>query len=424
MTASYYQLAGSGRGGGIGGRPLVGRVRVLPGGYLGDDTGYRRILLSSDFPLLNRWVHDEAEARAGIAATARAGFHGSRIFHLIARDRDAPPTTNPADYWYQREVGKEECRAALVPALQCMKDHGLRAILSAGHEYINPTDEYGWWEELTGRIRDGNVADVLLWPEALGNEVGANRGWLAQNTPAAMQYVKPIQDIIRRNLPGTLISNGDFGQEDDLPDAGSLDPSLCGSSEGADLTDIHPRRNWPESVRYPHTIWYATHYFGSCRKPTSQGEWPGENAPYPENRDGQPRNLGGDVYIGNDDPYNLHTSLAICQMTGQPTTYLNGPGVRRFVPLDSTLYFDKVVASLAPLPEDIATWQDGHNPSWFNRGKNFIYVGLVSWGQIQHPPHPIAEWTFYDLNGIVATGTGNPVIPTGWQGGILKGTYQ
>jgi len=422
VSSSYLLLASAERSAW---RELVGRVRVMPGGYLGDDTGYRRILLNSDFPLFNRWVHDEAEARAGIAATKRAGFHGSRVLHLIACDQDAPPTTNPNDYWYQREVTKEMFRAAAVPALRCMKDHGLRVILSAGHEYKNKADDYAWWEELTGILRDGGVADVVLWCEALGNEVGVNRVWLANDTPAAMEYVKPIHAIIRRNLPGCLVSNGDFGEERDLPNPDASNyASLCGSAVGADMIDIHPGRDMPGSVRHVHTIWYATHYFNSCRKPISEGEEPGENAPYPENRNGQPRNLGGDVYVGCDDPHYLHTRLALCQMTGQATTYLNGSGVRRFVPLDSTIYFNRIAPALSVLPEDIATWQDDRNPSFFNRGKDFVYVGLTAWGQIQRPfPRPVATWEFYDLDGLVEKGEGPPRIPSGWKGGIVKGTY-
>lgn len=405
------------------GRPLVGKVRVMPGGYLGDEAGYRRIVLNSDFPLFNLWVNDEAEARRGIAATARAGFHGSRVLHLIACDFDDPPTTDPNNYWYQRTVSKEIARAAMIPALSCMRDHGLRVVLSAGHEYKDKHDEYAWWDEFTGRIRDAGLASMVLWCEALGNEVGVNRPWLSNDTPAAMDYAKPIQDIIRRNL-GCLVSNGDFGEERDLPnpDASNF-ASLCGSSVGADLIDIHPRRHMPESVRYPHTIWYATHYFNTCKKPISEGEEPGENAPWPENRQGQPRNPGGDVYIGCDDPHLLHTRLAIGQMTGQATIYLNGPGVRRFAPLDSTLYFNAIVPSLACLPDDIATWQDDRNPSWFNRGKAFVYVGLVAWGQIQRPPRPVATWEMFDIHGVVERGDGPIRIPVGWTGGIVKGTY-
>jgi len=405
-------------------RPLIGPVRVMPGGYLGDDTGYRRILLNHDFPLLNRWVFDEAEAKRGVEATARAGFQGSRIMHLVSDDRDIHDP-DPNNYWQGREVTKAIFRAAAVPALSYMRSFGLRVILTAGHEYRDRTDEYGWWDELTGILRDGGVADVVLWPEALGNEVGINRPWLANNTPAAMAYVKPIQDIIRRNL-GTLVSNGDFGEETDLPNPDKpWQASLCGPSEGADLTDIHPRRHMPDSVRYPHTIWYATHYFGTCRKPTSEGEEPGENAPYYENKPWLPRNPGGDTFNGCDDPTYLFTRLAIDQMTGQATCYLNGPGVRRFAPLDSTIYFDRIAGALNVLPEDIATWQGDHNPSFFNRGKEFVYVGLLDWNQIDHPPHPVEEWTFYDINGVVDWDErqSHAEVPKGWLGGVVKGTY-
>src|SRR5262245_55799381 len=135
FSDAYLQLATTGSTSLGAAKPLVGPIRVMPGGYLGDDTGYRRLLLDSDFPILNRWVYDEAEARRGITATARAGFHASRIFHLIACDRDSPPPTNPNEYWFDRAVSKDICRVALVPVLRCMADHGLRAILTAGHEY-------------------------------------------------------------------------------------------------------------------------------------------------------------------------------------------------------------------------------------------------------------------------------------------------
>lgn len=421
MELAEYLLYASGSSAPKG---LDGPLRVMPGGYLGDDTGYRRILIDHDFPLIRLWLDDNAEARRGVIATKNAGFQGSRVAHLMACDRNSPPTHNPNDYWYKRDIDKEMFRAAGREALTFMAQNGLRFILTAGHEYVDANDEYSWWEEVTGSIKDWGLQQALLWPECLGNEVGVNRPWLADDTPAAMQYVKPIQDIVRRNLPGTLMSNGDFGQEDDLPDFdSSTAPSLCGSSVGAELTDIHPRRHMPEGCRYPHTIWYATHYFGSCRKPTSEGEEPGENTPYEENRPGVPRNMGGDVYIGCDNPYYLHTRISIDQLTGQATSYLNGPGVRRFVPLDSTKYFNKIVKAVSVLPEDIPTWQDDHNPSWFNKGKDFVYVGLAQWGQIPHPPRPVASWEVYDINGLVATGEGPIQPPSNWLGGIVKGTY-
>lgn len=432
-----------------GAEPLQWPLRVMPGGYFGDASGrYRQMIFDSDFPLFNRWYYDEAEARRGVLATKRAKFHGSRVLHLIARDGDAPPSTNPHDYWYQREVGKEITRAVVVPALRFMRDNGLLVVLSAGHEYKNKQDEYAWWEELTGIIRDAGLANAIALVEALGNEVGVNRAWLTNDTPAAMEYVKPIHEIVRRNLPGVLISNGDCGNEEDVPhpDGNPEDPNasfdekhatLCSFSVGAELIDSHPRRSHDgTAVRYPHTIWNATHYFGTCRKPLNLGEEPGENHPYEENRAGVPRNLGGDVYVGNDNPYYLHTRLAIGAVTGSLVVYLNGPGVRRFVALDSTTYFNRIVNSLAPIPEDIPTWRDGNNPSWWMRGNEFVYVGLEAWGQVYRPPRPVATWEAYDINGLAKRGVGpkplpanakdvppDQQLPAGWLGGILKGTF-
>ena len=117
------------------------------------------------------------------------------------------------------------------------------------------------------------------------------------------------------------------------------------------------------------------------------------------------------------------------QFTGQPTIYLNGPGVRRRYPLDSTLYFPKLAKACEILPEDIAVWHDDNNPSWFNKDKEFVYVGLAVYPshadgpQAEHPPRPVASWAFYGMNGLVGKGEGQPVIPTGWIGGVLKGTY-
>lgn len=445
MSGAYLLLSGETVGTG---RQLQWPLKVMPGGYFGDATGYRQMVFNSDFPLLNRWHYDEAEARRGVLATKRAKFHGSRILHLIARDADAPPTTNPHDYWYQREVGKENTRATLVPALRFMRDNGLLAILSAGHEYNGSHDEYAWWDEWTGMVRQADLVNAIGVVEILGNEVGVNRGWLTNDTPAAMAYAKPIQDIVRRNLPGVLISNGDFGNEEDVPHSdgnpedpnASFDPkqpTLCSSSVGAELIDSHPRRSHDGTgVRYPHTIWNATHYFGTCRKPLNLGEEPGENHPYPENRAGWPRNLGGDVYVGNDNPHYLHTRLAIGVVTGSLVVYLNGPGVRRFVPLDSTTYFHKIMDSLAPIPDDIPTWRDGNNPSWWMRGKEFVYVGLEAWGQVYRPPRPVATWAAYDIHGLVKYGVGpkplpaaaadvpeDQQLPAGWLGGILKGEF-
>lgn len=407
MTSVYYRHAGSGGGSSGGAGLLRGRVRVMPGGYLGDDRGYCKILGCHLFPFFNRIVEDESAAIAAVSAISSAGFRSVRIAHLMANDRDEP-VTDPANYWYQRDISKDMLRAGLVRGLDLLKAHGLQAILTAGHEYRDRQDELAWWEELTGRIRDAGHTGTILAAETLGNEVDANRPWLANDLATAMALAGEIQRIIHRNLPGVLTTNGSFGNESDA--ASETSASLVTSAQGADLMDVHTGRNVqdpPNALRHVHTQWNSTHFHGSCLKPEHQGEEPGENTPYPENRAGQPRNLGGDVYACTDDPHFIHTRIAMGLLTGQLVSYLNGPGVRAFVPLDSTAYFRKIVRACDPIPEDVQTWRDEPNPSWWIRGKDFVYVGIAAWGQLSAPPHPAAQATFYDMDGEAGHGSGH-----------------
>ena len=395
----------------------------MPGGYLGDDTGYRRILLGSDFPYFALWERDNTEARRGKIALLRDGFQGSRDFTLIANDGDTPtPPTNPdgsPNYWYGCDVSKDHFRRNAVEALQFSGSLGLRTVLTFGNKPKSLDAEAEWTDEWTQIVSAGNCQQYLAWIEVLGNEVDANRPQdLAFDVDVAMAHAHRLQAIIRRNLPGVLLSNGSFGNESTAQNPQyPHEPTLLNSAVGADCLDIH---NWRgvDQVHHSHTMWNETHFHGQDRRPLIEGETGCENIPYPTFQ------YGGDVSSPTNDPHLVHTTIAIQQFTGQPTIYLNGPGVRRRYPIDSTKYFSKIAAACDPLPEDIPTWQDDHNPSFFNRGQEFVYVGLAAYGQIQRPPRPIANCTFYDINGPVATVPGpRPEPPSGWLGGIVRGIY-
>ena len=409
-----------GSGGSSSSRLLKGPLRVMPGGYLGDDTGYRRILLASDFPYFGLWERNNAEARRGKQALLANGFQGSRDFTLIANDFDI--STQPGTYWYGCDVTKAQFRRNAVEALQYSGSLGLRTVLTFGNTPTSLNAEADWTEEWTRILRDGGVKQHIAWIEVEGNEVDVNRTRdLAFDIDVAMAHARRLQTIIRRNLPGVLLTNGSFGNESTVQDpANPNEPTLLNSADGADGLDIH---NWRgvDQVHHSHTMWYETHYHGEDRRPLIEGETGGENVPYPTFQQ------GGDVSSPNNDASNLFTTIAMQQFTGQPTIYLNGPGVRRRYPLDSTTYFSKIARACEVLPEDIPTWQEDRNPSFFNRGNQFFYVGLAVYGQIQRPPRPIDRCTFYGLDGTKPAWTDvqgpNPIPPVDWLGGIVQGTY-
>jgi hypothetical protein len=413
MKASYLLLDDTATSGV--GHPIVGKLRVMPGGYLGDDTGYRRLLFASDFPYFLLWEIDNAEARRGKQAIARAGYHGSRDLVLIAEDFDEP--TPPGTYWYGRSVSKATFRRNAVEALQYSKSLGLRTILSAGHAYKSVDDERAWFAEWTQLLRDGGVADAVAWVETLGNEVSTNRPDIASDVNVAMGRASLLHPMIRGTL-GCLVSNGDFGNESTVGNPQyPNEPTLLNSALGADLLDIHNQRQ-VDFVKHSHTLWLATHYQNADRRPISEGEVGGENDPYPEYQQ------GGDVYAACNDPHLLLAEIGIQQMTGQASVYLNGPGVRRKYPIDSTLYFNKLPKAVSVIPDDIPTWRDENNPSWFIKGKEFVYVGLVGYGQLANPPHEVAQATFYDMDGVAGEGAGARLVPpVGWTGGIVRGTF-
>jgi hypothetical protein len=414
MKANPYLFFGSGRSSSQ--TPIVGKLRVMPGGYLGDDTGYRRLLFASDFPYFTLWEIDNAEARRGKQAIATAGFHGSRDFVLIAEDFDDP--TPPGTYWYGRSVSKAVFRRNAVEAIRYSKSLGLRTILTAGHAYKSVDDERAWFAEWTKLLADGGVADAVAWVETLGNEVSVNRGDLAYDVNVAMGRAALLHPIIRGTL-GCLVSNGDFGNESTVGNPQyPTSPTLLTSALGADLLDIHNDRS-ADFVKHSHTMWLATHYHTEDERPISEGEVGGENVPYPLFQQ------GGDVYAPCNDPHLLLAQIGIQQMTGQASVYLNGPGVRRRYPIDSTLYFTKLPRAVSVIPDDIVTWRDEHNPSWFIKGKEFVYVGLAGYGQLANPPHPVAHAVFYGMDGPEGESSGVRLVPPpGWSGGIVRGVFQ
>ena len=400
-------------------RLLDGPLRAMPGGYLGDSTGYRRILMGSDFPYFMLWEVDNAEARRGKQALLRHGYQGSRDYILIVDGSNTPHP--PGHYWFGRSVTKQHFRRNAVEALQYSGSLGLRTVLSLAHR---PTmqEDLDWCEEWTTIIKAGDCQKYLAWVEVLGNEIDVNRSDLAGDINAGMEWAGRLQAIVRKNLPGLILTNGSFGNESDTQDPRyPHSPTLTNSARGADSMDIH---NWRgvDFVKHSHTMWLSTHYYGSLRIPIVEGETGGENVPYPTFQ------LGGDVSTPCNDEQLLFAEIAMQLFTGQAVIYLNGPGVRRKYPLDSTLYFPKLAKACDILPEDIATWHDDGNPSFFNKGKDFFYVGLAAYGpdghkQAEHPPRPVATWEFYGMNGLVGKGVGQPVIPNGWIGGVLKGRY-
>src|SRR5262245_19124508 len=132
-----------------------------------------------------------------------------------------------------------------------------------------------------------------------------------------------MQEFKRR--VGCIVTGGSWGDNE----------NVVPSSDGMDCLDMHEDRAMADCIHHIHSAWNDGVYRQGYRKQIWGGERPGPNHPYQENTNVNPHaSLGGDMYVGNDDPERQWGVLATAHAHGQGTAWLNGPGVRHRVALD------------------------------------------------------------------------------------------
>lgn len=393
--------------------PLVGRVYTQNGAWY-DATGPVPLFLHHDFPAVLMDEIDPGEADRAADALARVGS-GARIMVRVSKDVGAPPLV-PADYWYGRAIDDACWRAHLIPTLDRYAQRGLKACLTMG-AYLGDANAYrAFWAEV-GDLIVSSGHQQTVGPVEFYNENNMNSPW--KNEPqTGYAIAKECMQKFKATV-GCIVTGGSWGDAD----------TLIPSADGMDAFDVHGNRDMPDAIHHIHTSWNDAVFHGGYRRQVWRGEEPGDNSPYPENRNGQPRNLGGDVFTGCDDPELEFMVMAQAQFTGQGQAWLNGPGVRHFVPLDSTGYGFRELPELLHtfIPRDVGLWR-GPNPSWRTPGafgdadKRFLYSGLSEWNQIGNPPFPIARWQAIGPYGVTDEGDGPIVIADkNWKGRLIVG---
>lgn len=397
--------------------PIVGRLRVVNGAWH-DDTGPVHLLFHHDMPHLRVADENPAEADAAADAIARVGS-GARILWRVADDFDVPCV--PGDYWYGRSVSRACMRRQLVPALDRFAARGLKVILSMGALSKTDTEEIELHEECIDLIvrsghhsLPGGRCTVALAEHR--NEPNMTSQY-AFDPPKGWALAKKTMQLWRERV-GCVVTGGSWGDND----------TMLAASDGMDALDYHEDRAMPECIHHIHTAWNEWIFHGKAGgKALYGGERPGPNAPYPENTNAHPHaSLGGDMYVGCDDPELAWGVVAQAHFTGQGTAWLNGPGVRHLVPLDSTVLWESL-AELAHryIARDAGTWR-GSNPSWRTPGDpndtRFMYAGLAEWNQTGHPPFSIAHWQAIGPDGITDEGDGLIAIAGSWKFRLVVGT--
>jgi hypothetical protein len=355
---------------------------------------------------------DPDEADRAADAIARVGS-GARIMVRVSHDNNVPPP--PGDYWHGRSISEECRRAHLIPTLQRYAKRGLKVCLSMGSRFPNDQAETTMWLETADMIVAAGLQETIAIAEHR-NEPNMTSQYNWDDRAKAWALAKSTMQEFRRRV-GCVITGGSWGDNDQIDEA----------SDGMDAMDYHETRSMPECIHHIHTAWNDNVFHRSYWKPLWGGERPGANAPYPENTNVHPHaSLGGDMYVGCDDPELAWGVVAQAHFTGQGTAWLNGPGVRHFVPLDSTVFWEELARLVHTyIPRDAGLWR-GSNPSWRTPGdpadKRFMYAGLAEWNQTGHPPFPIAHWQAIGPSGITDEGDGPIVIKGNWKYRLIVGT--
>jgi len=133
-------------------------------------------------------------------------------------------------------------------------------------------------------------------------------------------------------------------------------------------------------------------------------------------------NQGDDMYAPWDDPAEIMALYAMHAVLGMASNFFTGADVRGTEDAENAYGYDELPALFEQIfPEGVATWDHAANGAvggimYFFKGKSFVAPTHKTWNN--HPPRPIAEWTFYQGT-VVLHGTGNP--PAG--SGVIVGTF-
>lgn len=386
--------------------PLVGRVYVNSQGVWCDANGPCLIFFHSAFQLINLQATDPAEARRCVEAVARAGS-GVRIFTRIAADFDIVgqhPYFSDPYFGPNREIDTTMCREFLVPTLDLCAEYGLKVCLTMGS--LSKTDqiEYDFHMMVADLIVGSGHQETIAIAEHRNepDQTSQYRG----DPPKGWALAKRTMQDFKRKV-GCVITGGSWGDND----------LVLASSDGMDAMDTHGERTMPDGVRHVHTTFNTYRFHGRSSKAIWRGEEPGPNAPYVENTRWQPHaSAGGDMYIGNDDRDYQFGVMTAGQFTGQAQAWLTGPGVRQYVPIDSTTDGLGWLPDLLHtyMPKDVGVWAaQTPNPSWIIApdGQRFVYAGLREWGQYLRPPRPIGPRKVITAAGLVDDGAGPVIAP-------------
>lgn len=405
-------------------RPLVGPLRVQDK-LLRDDTGYRRVLFCSWFPALRVLRDNPAEFTRQLDAIAAAGYQGVRVFLAVGGwegfwdGREVVPITFQKWHFdhhdgghHRPPTGREHDGRVLAAwpdyddlyrtLLRAFKARGLRLEVTTGDMQIivgnDQAKELDLHRRLARIAAEEGGANVIALVEGT-NEVPINRYGGAGD--ASIEQLGRILQIWRAAIPGVLTAQGAFLSEE--PE------HLFASVRYGQVAAVHVSREPIERhIKRSHAL---VHW---------EGRWRFFPVPFWQT---EPAGPGEDSYAAVNDPANLTAIYSMHALTGQGSTYFNGPAVRAREPLESTWGFRELPALLAAhLPEDVATWSREvnapvHGVMYWTRGREFRTVLFETWNPA--PPRPLEQWTLY-AGDRVTRGTGAPPAGTG----LLVGTFR
>lgn len=425
MSSRYYQLAAGAGGGGGAKYPLVGRVYAKNGAWH-DANGPCHFVAHSEFQLITLIATNLPEARAGLRAIASVGS-AVRIFTRIGADFEVvgqhPYLSDP--FFGQREIDTQMCRDNLEQTLDECAAVGLGVITTMGSLSKDDETEMAFHDMVADIIvrsghhsLPGGRCTIKLAEHRNEPNMTSQYGW--EDHQKAWDLAEHTMKAFKAKV-GCLISGGSWGDNE----------WMFAASQGMDVIDYHEERSMPESIHHIHTGWNDNVFHHNYVKPIYGGERPGPNAPYRENTRMMPHaSKGGDMFIGNDDPETQWAVLGQASFTNQGTAWLNGPGVRRAVALDSTTggLAGKLVELVhTHIHKDCGLWR-GPNPTWRTPGelsgpdKRFMYAGLREWNQVGNPPFPVGHWKAIGPEGVTDEGDGAIIIKEPWKFRLIIGT--
>jgi len=420
--ANYLLLSGSAgsAGGNFARYPLKGRIYLNPRGVWCDADGPCLIFFHSAFQLITLVATDKPEAVRTVRAIARAGS-GVRFFTRIGADFDVVgrhPYFSDT-FWGKgnREIDSTMCRDYLAETLDLCGDHGLKVFTTMGSMSKNDAVEYDFHMMVADIVVASGHTETLAGAEHR-NEPDQTSQYTGDPPKAWTLAKRTMQDF--KAKVGCVITGGSWGDND----------MVLASADGMDAMDTHANRSpTPEHVRHVHTVWNTYKFNGRSNKGIWRGEDPGPNDPYVENTRREPHaSIGGDMFVGNNDPDYQFADTMVAAFTGQAQCWLNGPAVRQYCPIDSTAWGFLECPELLHtfMPKDVGVWaMQTPNPSWIIApdNKRFVYAGLTAWGQYTRPPRPIGKRRVVTAAGLLSDGSGPVTLPEGVKSLLIVGEF-